>query len=423
MEGPGKLGVELGLLVALLAVGALFAAPGLLLLCVPLTVHLTLGLWLGAGERHPRLVAERTLSGQRVQEGDAVTVELTVENRGGPLQMVFVQEDAILAGHVVEGQAAVGGRLPRGGRLQLRYTALPPRSSVALAGVHVQVRDLLGYVTWEGGLCCPTPLVVLPRFEPLPGILLAPRRTLSTPGSVPSRRGGAGVQFFDVRDYTLGDDVRRLNWKILGRRNRLVVNRYEEERTTDVVLVLDGRRRAYEETAGEPLFDHAVRGCAAIADTLVREGHRTALLMYGERLDWAPAGCGRRHRERLMQSLAGARLGSSEVFAELARLPVRLFPAGSTVILVSPLVAGDEEALGPLAARGYELLALVPDAVSQGLPDGGPVSDEVRLARRVVSLERALVRQAVAAAGVRMAVWDVRGPLAPQVRRAWRRRR
>lgn len=423
MEGPGKLGVELGLLVALLAVGALFAAPGLLLLCVPLTVHLVLGVWFGAGERNPKLVAKRELSGHRVQEGDAVTVELTVENRGGPLQMVFVQEEATLAAHVVEGEAAVGGRLPPGGNLKLRYTALPPRSALGLSNVHVQVRDLLGYVTWEGGLRCPTPLVVLPRLEPLPGILLAPRRTLSTPGSVPSRRGGAGVQFFDVRDYTLGDDVRRLNWKILARRNRLVVNRYEEERTTDVALVLDGRRGAYEETGGEPLFEHAVRGCAGIADTLVREGHRTSLLMYGERLDWVPAGCGRRHREHLLQSLAGARLGSSEVFAELARLPVRLFAAGSTVILVSPLVAGDEEALGPLAARGYELLALVPDTVSPTSPGGSPISVEARLARQLVSLERALVLQSVAAAGVRMAVWDVRGPLAPQVRRAWRRRR
>jgi len=419
VDSARRLRVELVVLLGSLAAGLLARVPEFLLLAVVVATHLVLGVVLAHGGRSPRLVARRWLSQQRVVEDDAIEVSVEVQNHGPPLQLVLVSDHASLAEHVEEGEVSGGRGLARGETCHISYTCRPLRGVYPLSDVHVEARDLLGYTTWQGSISCPSQVSVVPRHERLPSIRLSPRRTLATPGPVPARRGGAGIQFFGVRDYVPGDDVRRVNWKALARLDRLVINEFEEERATDVALVLDGRRTAYESSGGPELFQQAVRGCAALGDSLIREGHRTGLMIYGERLDWLPRACGRVQRERLLGKLAAARLGDSDVFAELSRLPTKLFPYGSVVLLVSPFVLGDEEALGVLSARGYEVLALVPRQ-SEDKPDG---TVHGKLAARIVALEKEAVLQEVSAAGTRVLVWDVRKPLAPLVRSGWREAR
>ncbi len=423
MEGARKarkVATESTLLALILAAGLIFASPGVLLLALPIAVHIMVGLLLAGRNVHPRLRAERHLSGHRIYEGDSVTIRVRAENSGDDLDLALVAEDAerAPAGHVEGGTSRVD-RLPKGGSLILAYTVRPGRGFYPLEQIHIQARDLLGFVTWEGELACPAPLWVLPQYERLPGLRgLFPRRTLSNPGRARSRREGAGVQFFATRPYIPGDELRRLNWKALARRDQLVVNLYESERAAEVTVVLDGRERAYQVQGGRELFEHAVHAAAALCDGAIREGHRTGLLLYGERLEWVFPSCGRAHRERLLQGLARAGLGSSEAFAELGEIPTRLLPSGSSVIIVSPLIPGDEQALGMLRARGYDVLvlALVPDLNGSPPEKAEQTSTTLGLAGRLVALERELMLQALISAGVKVAVWGVNRPLAPALR-------
>lgn len=416
MEGGRKVGAESALLALVLAAGLMLASPGVLLLVLPLAVHITLGLLLAKGP--PELRARRHLSSHRIHEGESVEVELVVENSGERLDLVLIDEGHAFTEHTIEGSTSRAEQLPKGGSLLLSYIARPRRGFYPLERVRVCVRDLLGFTTWEGDLPSPAPLWVLPRYERLARLGLSPRRTLSIPGTARSRRGGVGVQFFATRPYIPGDDLRRLNWKALARRDQAVVNLYEEERAAEVTVVLDGRERVYHDPGGRELFEQAVRACAALCDSVIRDGHRTGLLLYGERLEWVFPGCGRAHRERLLQGLAKAKLGFSEAFADLGNLPARLFPNGSSIIVVSPLTPGDEQALGMLRARGYDVLALVPVPSLPAKIERTPVG----LASRLLSLERELMLRTLYAAGVRVAVWDVNYPLAPLVQAVWRRR-
>lgn len=427
MEGRRKVAAESGLLALILAAGLILVSPEVLLLALPIAVHLILGLLLTGACRAPipQLQARRRLSSHRIYEGESIAVELVVENPGGGLDLVLIDDTNAFAEHGVEGLTSRAGRLPKGGSLLLSYIARPQRGFYPLERVEIRARDLLGFASWEDSLACPTPLWVLPRYERSVRLDLLPRRTLPMPGTAPSRQGGVGVQFLATRPYIPGDDLRRLNWKALARRDQPVINLYEEERAAEVIVVLDGRERVYQDLGGQELFEHAVRACAALCDAAIRGGHRTGLLLYGKRLEWVFPSCGRAHRERLLQGLAKAALGSSEVFSELGALPSRLFPSGSSVIIVSPLVPGDEQALGLLRARGYDVLVLMPDprSLSQEIgPKSGELSPEA-LALRLMALERGILLRALTAAGVRVTVWDASRPLAPLVRAAWGRRR
>lgn len=54
-----------------------------------------------------------------------------------------------------------------------------------------------------------------------------------------SREVGAGVEFADYRRYSAGDDVRRVDWNVYGRMNRLVLRLYEQEEDLSVYVLVD----------------------------------------------------------------------------------------------------------------------------------------------------------------------------------------
>ncbi|MBP7725913.1 MAG: DUF58 domain-containing protein [Candidatus Bipolaricaulis sp.] len=415
-----KARVEFAILALLLAVGLGLRLTSVAFLSLPIAVHLVGGYALAAWDRRPRLAAHRTLSQARVWEGEEVEITVAVENKGSRVEVVAVADPLPLGLELVDGTTEQIRELATGEALTLRYTARVRRGLYPLPVVRIAAEDRLGYATWEEELPCPAELVVLPRFEVLSGIAIAPRRTLPQSGTARSRRGGTGLEFFGTREYRPGDEIRRIHWPASARLDELVVAEFEEERAADVAVVLDVRARAYH---GQPdLLDHAARAAAGLCQAFLSQGHRVGLLVYGAYLDWVFPGYGRRHGERLLHKLARATIGSSEVFAELAHLPTRLLRPGSQIVLVSPLLPGDAEDLGVLIARGYRALVLVVDPTTLAEPSCG-TGPEVELARRILALERgAMIGQAFAA-GARPLVWDVRYPLAPQAVAAWRRAR
>ena len=50
---------------------------------------------------------------------------------------------------------------------------------------------------------------------------------------------GFNVEFAEYREYSPGDDLRRLDWRVLGRTDRFYVKQYEEESNLRATLVLD----------------------------------------------------------------------------------------------------------------------------------------------------------------------------------------
>lgn len=417
-----KARAELILIALLLAVGIASRTPNLAFVALPLAVHLLGGFALASADRRPRLQAARTLTSGRVWEGDAVGVSVEVRNSGRRVELLHVHDPPVAGMELCAGSREMVVDLRPGESFTLAYAARVRRGVYPLPAVRVEVQDLLGYVAWPEEIPCPATLAALPRHERLRGIAIAPRRTLPQAGTARSRRGGAGIEFFGGREYLPGDEIRRVNWKATARTGDLVVTEFEEERAADVAVVLDVRDAAYRGERPLDLLDHAVRGAATLAQGFLAQGNRVGLLMYGAYLDWVYPGYGRRHGERLLRHLARARPGRSEVFAALRGIPTRILPSGSQVVVVSPLLPGDEEDLGVLVARGYRVMVLVPDLATMEREHLGS-SPEVELAARILSLERWATVQRLHAARVRPLVWDVRSPLAPQAQVAWRRLR
>jgi uncharacterized protein (DUF58 family) len=250
---------------------------------------------------------------------------------------------------------------------------------------------------------------VFPPLSRLSQISIRPSRTRVYAGMIPARAGGPGIEFFGVRAYQAGDSPRRINWRASARHTELFANEFQQERVADVGIVLDGRLRTNTCGGSQALFEHSVGAAASLADAFLTQGDRVGLLLYGNYLDWTVPGYGKLQRERILHALAGARLGDSMIFSALKYVPPRLFPPESQLVIVSPLTEDDLEPIILLKARGYQVLVVSPDPVAFEV---SKLRDEpaVRLAGRLVRLERGLLLQRLRRAGVQVLDWDVNQP-------------
>jgi len=171
-------------------------------------------------------------------------------------------------------------------------------------------------------------------------------------GAHRSLRAGHEVEFLDYKPYDRGDSLRDLDWRVLGRTDRLVVRRYRAEQELAATIVLD----ASADLGSVPAkFEIAVRLAATLAFVVHLDGGPVGLtILAGEAHPPAPLPPrrGRGHLARLFLALAAVRpAGRAELGPALREVGARA-RSRSLVAVVSDFMEDP-------AAWGPELAALV----------------------------------------------------------------
>jgi uncharacterized protein (DUF58 family) len=271
--------VSLALLIYSLIFAGLITVKGdLLVLALPMILYLGAAMLMTQGNL--RLKATRSLSADRVLQGDEVDVHVSILNQGSRLEEVFL-EDLIPQGlEVISGETYLLTCLEAGASASLAYRVRGWRGDYHWKGVRARINDPLGLIQRSEVVSAPARLLVMLRFSRINQIAIRPVQTRVYAGSIPARQGGPGVEFFGVRGYHLGDPLRWINWKATARiPTGIFTNEYEQMRVADVGLILDVRLRSDIQTVEGTLLDHAVEATAALADALLAAGNRVGLLL------------------------------------------------------------------------------------------------------------------------------------------------
>lgn len=377
-------------------------------LAIPYVLYLLLG-FLSAPET-PNLVIERKFSNDRAAPDSDVIISLTVRNLGGTIAELALEDRISSQLSIRLGSPRHLLRLPQGGSHAVTYTIAGPRGTYVFDSVRLEATDIFGLIHRIRTIPVKGQLFVFPDVRRLKSVSIRPRRTRVYAGSIPARAGGAGTEFFGVREYQPGDSPRTINWHASARHaESLYANEFQQERVADVGIVLDARERANLFHGRRSIFEHSITAAAALSDAFISQGNRVGLLVYGGYLSWTMPGYGKVQRERIMQSLAGAHVGMSPVFEGLEHLSVRMFPHESQIVLISSLVNDDLKIVVQLRARGYQVMVVSPDPVKfeTGIL---PASPDVEVAARIVRLERNLLIRRLERAGVQVFEWDLSKP-------------
>jgi uncharacterized protein (DUF58 family) len=151
-----------------------------------------------------------------------------------------------------------------------------------------------GYFGFDGAFLRKLERLTLAVRRPMPGPAAGPRR---------SPRHGASVEFADFRDYSPGDDFRRIDWNALARLDRLFLRLYSAEEMTTVTLCLD---HSPSMEFGDPSKGLTAARLAAVMAYIALQGDdRVTVAGWGEKVDrYVPPQGGRQAIPRVWSSIA-----------------------------------------------------------------------------------------------------------------------
>ncbi|WP_435091514.1 DUF58 domain-containing protein [Micromonospora aurantiaca (nom. illeg.)] len=266
----------IGLLVAalvLLGVGFRYAYPELTVLGAAAGV--AVGYAVVNAAWRPRLSVERRADPDRVARGEPAAMELTVRNTGRLRAANLVAEDRC-AGAMVPVPLL---RLRPGRDTVVRYDVPTHRRGVVPVGpLRVVRRDPLGLVALARGYGGTVPVWVHPRIHPLSAVPTGAGRSLD--GRTDSVPHGS-ITFDSLREYVVGDELRRVHWRTSARVGELMVRENVDTSLPRLVVVLDNRASAHPDRAGgvAESFEAACEAAASVVAAAVREDLPVQMLL------------------------------------------------------------------------------------------------------------------------------------------------
>jgi len=192
-----------------------------------------------------------------------------------------------------------------------------------------------------------------------------------------STRRGQSVEFSDYREYSPGDDIRMIDWRVYGRTDRHYVRLFQAETDMVVYLFLDSSA-SMGFGAGLSKIDYASFFAAALAHLVVRQGDRVSLTTFDAEIRrHIPPGSTGRHMKELMHALEHNPAGSRTRVSEALRRAAPLLRKRGILLLVSDLLDDPADVFSALNLyfhRGFEVIVfhtLHPQELE--LPAGGLV--------------------------------------------------
>lgn len=134
---------------------------------------------------------------------------------------------------------------------------------------------------------------------------------------------GYAVEFATHREYTPGDDIRHIDWKVWSKTDRHYIKEYEEETNLRCTILLDCSK-SMRYTPPWSKFDYAATGAASLAYLLQQQQDAVGLVAFNNKVQkHLPASSHPNHLKLLMHELENLQVDDqtdvSRVFPELAQ--------------------------------------------------------------------------------------------------------
>jgi uncharacterized protein (DUF58 family) len=198
---------------------------------------------------------------------------------------------------------------------------------------------------------------------------------------------GNSVEFLQHREYTRGDDLRRVDWKVWGRQDRFYVKEYENETNLRLFLLVDGSASMdyipprFDQTKGLTKYDYAATLATSLAWLGLSQGDAVGASVFDEQVRTSvPARTNRSHLSSLIAELERPRQKHCSDFHAVLRNLAENLPRRGLVIIFSDLF-GERDALYKglqvLRQRGHDVaICHILDDDELDFPFDGPTRFE-----------------------------------------------
>jgi uncharacterized protein (DUF58 family) len=149
------------------------------------------------------------------------------------------------------------------------------------------------------------------------------------------RRLGHSYEFEQIKNYVPGDDFRSINWKASSRKNALMVNQYEDERSQQVYCIIDKSRVMRMPFQGMSLIDHSVNACLVMSNIVLQKKDKVGLFSFSDKLGSAlQADRAPNQLNRILHELYKEKEGKGEASYELLYYSIRKLIKGRSLLML-----------------------------------------------------------------------------------------
>ncbi len=234
-----------------------------LLLAVATTVAFVL-----VRRSNPSVAVTRRLSPNLVHEGEQTVVEASAgTNMGSRRIWNLIAEDEV---------AGLGSARFAAARLAPAETATAtyqilckPREINDVGPLRVSVMDPLRLADRSQLVGKPDRLIVYPFVEQLSGLPVLRGFDPSMYASQPEFSHRVEEDFYTLREYQTGDDLRRVHWPSTAKRDELMIRQLETPSQSRALIFFDARSSSYDSVGA---FEKAVSGAASVVRHLLTSG-------------------------------------------------------------------------------------------------------------------------------------------------------
>ncbi|MEO1031302.1 MAG: DUF58 domain-containing protein [Bacteroidota bacterium] len=170
---------------------------------------------------------------------------------------------------------------------KITYTLRPlERGEYYFGHLNIYVNSPIGLVTRRFQFAKDAMVPNYPSFLQLRKyMLIAFSNKLFEYGLKKIRRIGHTMEFEQIKDYVPGDDIRNINWKATAKRNQLMVNQYQDERSQPVYSVIDKGRAMKMPFEGLSLLDYAINATLVISNVALKKQDKAGMFTFSKKVE------------------------------------------------------------------------------------------------------------------------------------------
>ncbi|MFQ5750612.1 MAG: DUF58 domain-containing protein [bacterium] len=190
---------------------------------------------------------------------------------------------------------------------------------------------------------------------------------------------GRGMEFSEVREYQIGDDIRTIDWNVSARMGHPFVKVFEEERELTVMLLVDVSSSGNFGTVNRMKGEIATEICAMLAFSAIKNNDKVGLIIFTDQIEkFVPPKKGKTHVLRVLRELLYHKpQGRGTNIALALEYLSRVTNRRAVVFLASDFISENYHKAMQIANKRHDLVAItITDPREMELPNVGIIELE-----------------------------------------------
>ncbi|NER14098.1 DUF58 domain-containing protein [Leptobacterium flavescens] len=230
-------------------------------------------------------IQARRILPEKLSNGDKNPIELSLENYYTfPVYATIIDETPE---QFQLRNFRIQRRLAASSTSALSYELRPTeRGEYNFGKLNVYISTVFGLVARRFTFSSDEMVPTYPSFLQLKKYdLMAIHNKLDQYGIKKIRRIGHTMEFEQIKEYVQGDDLRTINWKATAKKNQLMVNQYQDEKSQPVYSVIDkGRvmKMPFDELS---LLDYAINASLVISNVILKKQDKAGIFTFSKKVE------------------------------------------------------------------------------------------------------------------------------------------